>query len=209
MENAADALKIAASVVIFVLALTISITALGEVRQTSQVIIQYNDREYETDYIDNNNGQTERIVGVETIIPSIYKAYTENYKIVFDFKDNDECLYVKNKGTSREEKISYIDLEREVLGNDKQKIQYLEFLLYGKRPESDENKEFENFIINSGINYLNAGKLYDKIKGKRFVEKLGVYYQDDVENAASGGGNSDSTPEANKIKKRVITYEEQ
>jgi len=209
MENAADALKIAASVLVFILALTISINALSEVRQVSEILIRYNDREYETEYIDNNNGSTERIVGVETIIPSIYKAYTENYKIVFIFENEDDCLYIKNQGTGREEKVSYIDLEREVLGNDKQKIQFLEFLLYGERTEnSEEDKKFNENIKNLGITLQNGG-LYGKIKEKSFEEKLGVYYQDDIENAKAGGTNNDSTPEANKIKKRVITYIEQ
>ena len=82
MENATDALKMAASVLMFVLALSISINAFGEARQTSQIILDYRDREYDYTYVENN-GTTQRIVGAETIVPSIYKAYKENYKIVF------------------------------------------------------------------------------------------------------------------------------
>ena len=82
MENAADALQMAAAVLIFVLALTIAINSFGQVRQVSQLIIGYNDREYDYTYVEDN-GNTERIVGLESIVPSIYKAYRENYKIVF------------------------------------------------------------------------------------------------------------------------------
>ena len=83
MENAADALKIAAAVLIFVVALSISITAFGEARATVTSILEYRDREYDYTYIEDN-GTTQRIVGLETIVPTIYRAYKENYKIIFD-----------------------------------------------------------------------------------------------------------------------------
>ncbi len=81
MENAAEALKMAAFVLIFILALSISINAFGTVRTTTQTILEYKDREYDYDYIEGD--RTKRIVSAETIVPSIYKAYKENYKIVF------------------------------------------------------------------------------------------------------------------------------
>ena len=81
MENAADALKMAAWVLIFVVALSIIINAFGMARQTTDILISYNDNEYYTDYVEQ--GSTERKVGYETIIPAIYRAYKENYKIIF------------------------------------------------------------------------------------------------------------------------------
>ena len=42
--------------------------------------------------------------------------------------------------------------------------------------------------------------LYNQIKGKQFTESLGVYYQEEID------GNQSNTPDANKTKKRVITY---
>ena len=83
MENATDALKMAASLLIFVVALSISINAFSRARQTSQIILDYSDREYDYTYVEENKDQngnilTERLVGIETIIPNIYKAYSEN-----------------------------------------------------------------------------------------------------------------------------------
>lgn len=83
MENITEALQMAFGVLVFVVALSISINAFGEARQTSQIILDYRDREYDYTYVEDNGGTTERIVSAETIIPSIYKAYKENYKIVF------------------------------------------------------------------------------------------------------------------------------
>ena len=91
MENVTDALKMAAAVLIFVLALSISINAFGEARITATTILEYKDREYDYTYVEENkdsegNSITQRIVGAETIVPAIYKAYRENYKIVFKDK---------------------------------------------------------------------------------------------------------------------------
>lgn len=197
MENATDALKMAAAVLIFVLALSISINAFGEARRASQVILDYRDREYDYTYI--TSGTTQRQVGLETIIPSIYKAYKENYKIIFDMKKdiNDKNgLYSKKNENVNYDEINYIDLEKEVLGSDKQKEEFIKAIIYGKDSISDEyKKEFSDL----GINLKDVG-IYARIEGKKVTEKLGVYYQEDMQ---TGGSN---TPDANKTKKRVITY---
>ena len=198
MESAAEALQMAAAVLIFVLALSISINAFGEVRQTSRTILDYKDREYDYTYI--TSGTTQRQVGLETIIPSIYKAYKENYKIIFDIQNiNDKNgLYSKKNENDNYDEINYIDLEKEVLGSDKQKEEFIKAIIYGKDSISDEyKKEFSDL----GINLKDVG-IYARIEGKnkKVTEKLGVYYQEDMQ---TGGSN---TPDANKTKKRVITY---
>lgn len=204
MENAIDALKIAAAVLVFVLALSITINAFGEVRQASQVILDSKDREYDYTYVEENkdasgNVVTTRIVGVETIIPSIYKAYKENYKIRFSTEViGTDGIYRKKDNAGKDEVINYIDLEKEVLGSDTQKEKFIKAILYGKNDDFDKVKL--EFQTNLGI-YLNDVGLYDKIKKNRFVEKLGIYYQEEV----SGGSLA---PDANKTQKRVITYED-
>ena len=45
MENAVDALKMAGAVLMFVIALSVSIVAFGQVRQTADIILDYKDRE--------------------------------------------------------------------------------------------------------------------------------------------------------------------
>lgn len=202
MENAAEALKIAAAVLIFVLALSICINAFGEVRQTSDIIMQYNDKEYEYMYRYVKEGNTERIVGAETIIPAIYKAYKENYKIVFSKFDNEGLYKKKNKENAQYEPVYKIDLENEVLGNEIQKQQFLNDILYG-------TQEISKFEANLEILLNNVG-LYDKIKEMKFTEQLGVYYQEDIKKIVdsndSNNTTGESTPETNKTKKRVITY---
>ena len=189
MENAADALKMAAWVLIFVVALSIIINAFGMARQTTDILISYNDNEYYTDYVEQGN--TERKVGYETIIPAIYRAYKENYKIIFLNNDGTPMYFYENKNTK--EQINYIDLEKQNVGNDTAKEEFIKYIVTGKEINNSQYK-FENSydIKNNG--------LYNQLKGKQFTESLGVYYQEEID------GNQSNTPDANKTKKRVITY---
>ena len=189
MENAADALKMAAWVLIFVVALSIIINAFGMARQTTDILISYNDNEYYTDYVEQGN--TERKVGYETIIPAIYRAYKENYKIIFLNNDGTPMYFYENKNTK--EQINYIDLEKQNVVNDTAKEEFIKYIVTGKEINNSQYK-FENSydIKNNG--------LYNQIKGKQFTESLGVYYQEEID------GNQSNTPDANKTKKRVITY---
>lgn len=207
MENATDALHMAAAVLIFVLALSISINAFGEVRQTAQTIIQYKDREYDYSYVDQA-GSTQRKVGIESIIPSIYKAYKENYKIIFETNEintnTGNGIYQKSDGQGGTVEINYIDLEKETIGSDKDKEEFILAVLYGsKGSNSIVNWNWSNIqqkYSNYGITLKDEG-IYDKIKAKTFTENLGIYYQDET------NGKTD-TPQSNKVEKRVITYED-
>lgn len=194
MENAAEALKMAAWVLIFVVALSMCITSFSQARQTMDTILEYNDKEYSYTYIEGN-GSTQRIVGFESIIPTIYRAYKENYKVVFP---NNYKLYTKKDASGTDIDINYIDLEQETLGNDQMKEEFIKGILFGK--DSVTNPEsFTNIIFNN-----KDGALYEQLKGKEFREYLGVYYQEEA-----GSTEESSTPDTNKTKKRVITYEEE
>ena len=212
MENAVDALHIAASVLIFVLALTISINAFGQARQTADMLVSYNDREYSYTYVEENtdgagNVLTERLVGLDSIIPSIYKAYRENYKIVFRDSETSETaenllegdgLYKKrNNETGIYEPVYKIDLENESLAGDEQKLDFLSVILYGNK--ADNFGDISSRLGNLGIS-LNSSGLYDKINNRKFKEDIGIYYQEEA------GGVGEDVPEANKTEKRVITY---
>ena len=203
MENAAEALKMAAAVLIFVLALSISINSFSEVRQTSQTILNYRDREYETTYVEDN-GSTERLVGAETIIPSIYKIYQENYKIIFNI-NSIGYLYKKKitegEKKGQDEEINYIDLQKEVLGNESQKQRFIQAILYGVNSFEEKRSDVEKEFKNLGIEFDNPNGIFEKIENKKYKESLGVYYQEEVDSDSAS-----NISENNKTKKRVITY---
>ena len=198
MENAAEALKIAAWLLIFIVALSICINSFTQSRETIDAILEYNDRDYIDPIAHVEEGTRERTVGYETIMPTIYRAYKENYKIVFLFNDTNYVLYKKKNNPS--EIINYIDLEKETLGsNPKIKEEFIEGILFGNSAVDDSNMLNDTF---HNIQFNSTGyALYDMIKGKEFTEYLGMYYQEETT-------GDTSTPEANKTKKRVITYEE-
>lgn len=186
MENGVQALKIAAGMLIFVLAITITISCFtSAIQALNRIFDMQNGDEYVTDaegnYLNFVNFRLDggtREVNVETIIPSIYRAYKENYAIYFYNSDETPMvLYKKENG----EQVNYIDLDKEVYGNAEKAIESVNKLLY-------EESE------------LYANGLYQELKDKgTFIEKLGEYYMNDLE------GNS-GTAEVNKTKKRVIAY---
>lgn len=220
MENIADALKMAVAVLIFVIALGISISSFSQAKQTAQTLLDYTDREYDMQYISNVTS-TERVVGIETIIPAIYRAYKENYKIFFYNSDGQPLKLYSKKENGIIVDVNYIDLEQETVGSDRNKDNFIMALLYGNKAKltADDGTEinFNEFVEdlkmnNSGIS-LNTNGIYDTIKENKFVEKFGVYYQKDLKNEDdnTSGGDTESikTPDVNKTKKRVISYYKQ
>lgn len=219
-ENIADALKMAGSVLLFVMGLSIAILYFSQARETIDAVLSYSDRESLT--IENNprfyylsaEGDTNRYVGKETIIPALYRAYKENYKIVFEFND-DYYLFENSAG----EKTKEIDLAKQSIGSDEASRQFLDGIIYGK-DESGNKLNDTNFKERFNVT-PNSSCLYDYLTSKesstiRIKEFLGTYYMEDVD--ADGDGQPDSKifdektqewieiAEANRTKKRVITY---
>ena len=81
MENAVEALKMAFAMLVLVLALSVSIMSFSAARQTADFVLQSADPTATYEY--NAEGQENRIVGLETVIPTLYKYSIENYSIVF------------------------------------------------------------------------------------------------------------------------------
>lgn len=81
MENAAEALKSAAAVLLFVMALSVAMVMITKARVTSKAVIDLTDK---TNYYEYISAEEDKgIVGMETIIPTLYKYYKEDYAVVF------------------------------------------------------------------------------------------------------------------------------
>lgn len=203
-ENIADALKMAGSVLLFVMGLSIAILAFSQARESMDIVLSYSDREslsIEGDsrfYYLSKDNDTSRYVGKETIIPAIYRAYKENYKIVFKFPNDKYYLFkVKN-----DEKISTLDLANQSLSSDLASRQFLNGIIYGDFEY--ENEKSKNDYINKFKITPNDISLYQYLTEKestyKIKEYLGTYYIEDV------NGTSEVNA-VNKTEKRVITYE--
>lgn len=96
MDDVVQALTMAFAVIVFVIALSVSMYMFSQVTTTSEALSIYADS---TRYYDNvkfdkdsditkKNG-TERIVSAETIIPTLYRYYKENFCVkIYDAEKN-------------------------------------------------------------------------------------------------------------------------
>lgn len=228
MENAADALKMAGWVLIFVVALSICINAFTQARSTMDIIMSYSDRTTLTQYTEGNKDSsgnliTKRIVTYEEIVPVIYRAYKENYRVVFDdnihlyesYKDVVDGQTINNWVP-----INYIDMEKESISDlpilgDTNGMTLREYfigrILYGDNAKFNDptivyrdstktlNKDQWCESQMSKIKFDSQGLYNRQLKNGTFTEELGVYYQEEEK-------KDSSTPDANKTEKRVITY---
>ena len=209
-ENIADALKMAGSVLLFVMGLSIAILAFSQARESMDIVLSYSDRESLSIegnprfYYLSKDNDTSRYVGKETIIPAIYRAYKENYKIVFKFPD-DYYLFkqeVKNaKGLNKEKKISTLDLANQSLSSDLASRQFLNGIIYGDFEY--ENEKSKNDYINKFKITPNDISLYQYLTEKESTYKIKEYLGTYIEDV---NGTSEVNA-VNKTEKRVITYE--
>lgn len=162
MENAVRALEYAFAVLIFIIGLSASIYLLSEVKTTSDIVFSrvdtkqfYVDAEIPEDELDNGkikyNG---RIVSVETIVPTLYRYYKENYIVEFyDLQGNN---------------IIKFDLSQETTTRQ----------LWTANPEVDAKKRLDIFlnggtsgIINSQTYNINDDIAFEKDEnGKEIVD---------------------------------------
>lgn len=201
-ENVADALKMAGSVLLFVMALSICIMSFGQAKNALDTILAMEDREtvyIDGDYYYKGTEKLTRTVGLETIIPSIYRAYEENYRIVFDGVE----LYRKN--SEPDKSINYIDLIDETIGNDQARKRFIKGILYRDFSDYEANSQTK-FEEEFSIRLIGDKSLYSLLVNKDIEEKLGTFYLQDVSTEEEDGTGSSQTPESNKTTKRVITY---
>lgn len=83
MENASEAIIMAGAVLIFVIALSVAMTAFSQARSTVDTVVYASDRTNYYEQLDVSSNVKNRIVGLETVIPTLYKYYKENYTVVF------------------------------------------------------------------------------------------------------------------------------
>lgn len=108
MENASDAIIMAGAVLIFVIALSVAMTVFSQARETVDTVVYASDRTnyYEYLEVDISNNVKNRIVGLETIIPTLYKYYKENYTVVF-LNENGKGLELYKTQTNKENWTKY------------------------------------------------------------------------------------------------------
>ena len=207
MEHAAEALKLAFAVILLVLALSLTMSIFAKVNSTADIVLSANDRTiYDTynQYILPEDKSGNRIVGMETVIPTLYKYSKERYKVVFKKGSYDEVTKSVNisgplviyKSSANNEDISSFDIVEE-----------------NKRGEpwlaSPEQIKLNLDAILSGSTYSNGIEEIDYNGNplanmqKKFVEQVGeiVVKKENTEEMDSNEVIGKKT-----TKKRIITY---
>lgn len=93
MDNATDALKMAAAVLIFVGALSLAMMSLTKAKQASQSLITTDEvscYSYKSSF-SNVNFSSVREVGIDTVIPNIY-SYYQNFNTILFYTASDSTL---------------------------------------------------------------------------------------------------------------------
>mgnify|MGYP004495570967 CR=1 FL=1 len=211
MENAVDALKIAAGVLMFVLALTISISCFSQANESITTIVNMKDKDTNIlyDNIKPSNSLT-RIVGVETIIPTLYKTYDENIEVYFkDASGEAMKVYYKIDANGEREQndnqeditIDYINLADETYPDKETRVKHLDMILGGRYyMDEDFKKKYSKQI------FYPEG-FFNIIKEKKFEEQLGEYYESNSYDKSNGSNESNNGSTSTQIKKRRITYQ--
>ena len=194
MENASDALIMAADILIFILALTLCIFSFSSVRQGVDNIINRpetikmaKESEVYINYIQSDKSKATRVVGIETIIPTLYRAIKGNNVVYIKFKQpinilsgtDIKTMYAKKDVKIKNEHGSEVSI---INKND-------EICMFkaGNLPEYNSNTN----------KLLGTNGLYTKLKNEpnlKFNEYLGEFQYDT------------STNEEDRITYRIITY---
>lgn len=206
MENAIDALKMAFAVIVLVMALSVAMITFSNARQTSEAVLAASD---ETEYYDyqeyTKNGTVleNRIVGFETIIPTLYKYDKERYKIEFkqgsynsetgeitnvkpyaiyqtttnpDLWSNYQNDYesnVKSKSIYTFDIVEETQRKEPWVGSENQIKLHLDAIISGSRYLLPQYGDTNHFIDYSNVNYDNNTLARLRTANAKFIEQIG------------------------------------
>ena len=234
MENAVDALKIAFAVFVFVMALSIAMYMFTQAKATSDIVLQASDVTQFMEYTEMppiEDGTTiigeDRIVGIETIIPTLYKYYKENYTVIFRNSNGTPMdLYVSQTNASlwsesytnkyyssdTDLKVCSFDVDEETsrhepwTGNTKYYKQNLDMFLSGGKFKAPSGNGMDYNYLDMNVNgWRRKHGFIEEYKDDKFRESLGEYTYNEVKQDYEDDTTSGLTNLKGK-KKRVIIY---
>ena len=193
MENATDALIMAGSIFLLIIALTLSISSFSRVKtQIDDIVLAREKVEYAVNSNDNSllnfiqsNTKYTRTVTFETIATSLRRLRKEEFDVYIIFKNPDLGDFANELKTTLNKDDYFGDIEI-----TKEKA-VLKFSISGAANKYLEDKNSDNF--DKSLNLL-----YNKVGTKKFKEYYGVYKQK----------TDDGVSNIEKKDIKIITYEE-
>ena len=216
----------AAAVLIFMLALSITLSSFSTFRNQLEDLILADERidtatitktddeeNTKTSYINYISGSDERrTVGIETIANSLYRVYKENYMVVIKLNITDYDKF-KNKPLEKYNNLivkgSDLVKYQKYSKDSSDVIKSSDTLLVFDIPSAKNDKEYINKALDAG--------LYNLLKEKTFIEYTGIYYETDTdeigfdwdkdsETTKQSKERAETVSDVNKKEARVITY---
>lgn len=172
MENAIEALMMAFAVLVFVIALSLSMMVFGKAKETSEDVFYITDKTNFYQYDDSEAGgkiPTGRIVSGETIVPTLYRYYKENFNVIILNKQF-EPIAVYNL----EEEVKKFNLSAKNapwLGNANVDTKLrIDIDLNGKKGMIN-GYEYEPQVAGGLLNYLVSNKFQESFLEQRYSGK--------------------------------------
>lgn len=234
MENAVEGLKLAFAVLLLTMALSLTIAFFSKARATADLVLQSSDKTVYYDYTRYSLPQDmsgNRIVGYETIIPTLYKYDKERYKVIFKQGsynvDTGEITDVKNleiyktSSTRANWNKNYVnDFDGKTTFNSSSnelRICSFDIVEESQRNEpwvgSSEQVKLHLDAIFSGETYtlpqLGAGNSINyrgnplSYRSKKFIEQIGEIK---TMSSTDDGNGTESIVGNKTTTKRIITY---
>ena len=234
MENAVEGLKLAFAVLLLTMALSLTIAFFSKARATADLVLQSSDKTVYYDYTRYSLPQDmsgNRIVGYETIIPTLYKYDKERYKVIFKQgsynADTSEITDVKNleiyktSSTRANWNKNYVnDFDGKTTFNSSSnelRICSFDIVEESQRNEpwvgSSEQVKLHLDAIFSGETYtlpqLGAGNSINyrgnplSYRSKKFIEQIGEIK---TMSSTDDGNGTESIVGNKTTTKRIITY---
>ena len=191
MENAVEALKMAGFMILFIIALSITMITLTQAKITADSLVKNQDRQQSYQYIEVTGDLSKslsRTVTLADIIPTLYRYAQEDYAVQF-YTSSGSPLYVYESGQIKNGvhvKKNDLDLDTEHwLENGE--TRYEEW-----RGNTTKIKQH----VDDVVEFLLAN-----YKNSNFEEKLGT-----TEDYEESQDTNELVPDINKQYKRIITY---
>lgn len=183
MENATEALIMAGSVLLLIIALTVSISSLSNLRTQAQDILMERDKIEITqdsngylNYIKNDDKDI-RTVGIESVISAIRRMWKEDYTI-----------YIATSSILTE-------IPQELRVGNVENLNNTE-IIQGKNIIKLSQAGVGNQLIKDENTMI---EIYSNLKEKKFKEYIGIYQNKAIEGVS----------EANKNTYKIITFVEE
>lgn len=191
MENAVEALKMAGFMLLFIIALSITMITLTQAKTTADSLVKNQARQQSYQYIEVTGDLSKslsRTVTLADIIPTLYRYAQEDYAVQF-YTSSGSPLYIYESGQIKNGvpvKKNDLDLDTEHW------IENGETRYEDWRGNTTKIKQH----VDDVVEYLLAN-----YKNSNFEEKLGT-----TEDYEESQDTNELVPDINKQYKRIITY---